>query len=117
MSITRRTFSNTAIVAATLACTPAITAGALLSPRDLLYCGYADRLRFWHLYRVHLPANPVPRDVAEELIARAVRLKELTPDGLEIVETCARLDGCKPTDFAVQQINLIIGQAELMGEL
>jgi hypothetical protein len=65
--ITRRTFAAGTV--ATLACTPAVTAAsALLSPPELLTFGYVDRLRIWERYRVHLPPNPVPRHVVQQLI-------------------------------------------------
>jgi hypothetical protein len=72
MSINRRSFAAGTV--ATLACTPTVTTvGALLSPPepDVLHFGYVDRLRFWQLYRVHLPPNPVARDMVQRLIADA----------------------------------------------
>jgi hypothetical protein len=70
MAINRRSFAAGTV--ATLACTPTVTAAsALLSPPELLYFGYVDRLRYFQMYRVHLPPNPVARDVVQQLLADA----------------------------------------------
>jgi hypothetical protein len=86
MSITRRTFTTTALAAA---CTPppVHAAGALLAP-------------------------PEPQPTA-----LAIRLKGLTAEEREIVETVARCSSTTVDRFTVQQINLVLAQAEALGEI
>jgi hypothetical protein len=44
-------------------------------------------------------------------------LQALNAEERKMIDDMARLDGCKPTDFTIQQINLIVGQAEFIGDL
>ena len=62
--IDRRTFTTGALAA--LAVRPAPTSD------HLLYFGYVDRLRYWHVHRVHLPANPVSSLELQRLLVNSL---------------------------------------------
>jgi hypothetical protein len=51
------------------------------------------------------------------LAARWCDRGSLTPEQRAVVEWTAKVDGCSITDFTDQEINLIIHQAEMMGDL
>jgi hypothetical protein len=69
------------------------------------------RPSYWRSERVsRMQMTDIPMTTAQ-------KLKTLTVEQRKLIENMAGVDGCKPTDFTPQQISLMVGRAEFIGEL